>query len=258
MSCGSFSSGPLSAGPEFVHPRSPLALTSLAKATELGVLTDDHWELIGCWQAQKDRDMVDGLAPISVSVNGKDFLVRHPDKAGNSRESNVHCETMMVNGADESWEEDESDPPGLCVVDTACRKTMHGEKWKQRFVKALNARGLSHQEAPSTQRFRGIGGGAQALSSDRFPVGIAEVCGEIESCCVPDEDGHSLTMLMSFPDLQRLGMHIHTAAMTCDIDVLGVKDHPLVITSRGHLAISLLDFPSHGHDGLSLDLWEAE
>ena len=126
MSCGSFSSGPLSAGSEFVHPRPPLALTSLAKATELGVLTDDHWEIIGCWQAQKDRDMADGMDPISVSVNGKDFLVRHPDKAGNSQESNVHCETMMVNGADESWEEDASNPPGLCVVDTACRKTMYG------------------------------------------------------------------------------------------------------------------------------------
>ena len=62
----------------------------------------------------------------SLSQTGKDVLVRHPGKGGSSEESNVHCETMMVNGADESWEEDASVSPGLCVVDTACRKTMHG------------------------------------------------------------------------------------------------------------------------------------
>ena len=36
--------------------------------------------------------------------------------------------------------------------------------------------------------------------------------------------------------------------MAIDIDILGVKGHPSVLTSRGHVAIYVLDFVEGGYD----------
>ena len=182
------------------------------------------------------------------------YLMQRANGDGTFDEGELECEVMMVHDDDEgppeavSDSESDDEEPGLCIVDSACRKTMHGRTWRRHFVAELDNRGLSYIQKPSSQRFLGVGGSTKALSSDTFPIGIAGVNGEIESCCVPSLKH----MLLSLPDQKRLGFHLHTVIETCDIDLRGVTDLKLRTTKKGHLAISLLDFEGGVHGGLSM------
>ena len=56
----------------------------------------------------------------------------------------------------ESFATSPEDPAGMCIIDTACGRTMHGPGWKRRY---LDAQGVPPiVEAPSEGIFRGIGG----------------------------------------------------------------------------------------------------
>ena len=202
--------------------------------------------------------MAEGIAPIYVqkasAIDCDHFAITYGVPPGTEE---VSCEVMMVgDDDDEAYYEgveayfedgdgsdsDDEDPLGLCILDTACRKTMHAAKWRRRYLACLHEFGLPHREEPTTQRFRCVGGSTTARSSDTYPCGIAGVNGEIESCLVPDKSGSRLPLPLSLFDLQRLWVHLHTVSMTVDFDALGVKNSPLIVTSKGHLAVILLDF----------------
>ena len=158
------------------------------------------------------------------------------------------CEVMMVDDAAE--DEDESkrlaaaflaapdDPPGLAILDSGCTRTMHGEKWATQFEQALHELGLSSESRPKNQAFRGIGGQLNSDTVKVFPVGIAGIHGELHSAETPG----NAPLLLSRPFMQELGTVIDLANSTVSFLKLGVKNCPLIETSRGHLAINLLDF----------------
>ncbi|CAE7766366.1 GIP, partial [Symbiodinium sp. CCMP2456] len=161
--------------------------------------------------------------------------------------SEQDCDVMMVglagDGAGEelipsSYVASESDPPGLAILDSGCTKTMHGEAWAERFEKELVALGLSFGTRQRPQLFKGVGGHIKSEVVKVYPVGLAKVHGEMCSSEVPGP----LPLLLSRPFMEEMGTVMDIGRGTVSFVALGVADLPLVKTSRGHLAVDLLDF----------------
>ena len=97
----------------------------------------------------------------------------------------------------------------------------------------------------STSRFatkrrlsKGVGGNIQSDVVKVYPVGLAKVHGEMCSSEAPGP----LPLLLSRPFVEEMGTVMDIGRGTVSFTALGVRDLPLVKTSRGHLAVDLLDF----------------
>ena len=159
------------------------------------------------------------------------------------------CDVMMVvpgspsdSGGEEviphSYVASELDPPGLAILDSGCTKTMHGAAWAKRFEAELEKLGLNFEVRHKTQTFKGVGGHIQSDVVKVYPVGLAKVHGEMCSSEAPGP----LPLLLSRPFMEEMGTVMDIGRGTVSFAALGVKDLPLVKTSRGHLAVDLLDF----------------
>lgn len=78
-----------------------------------------------------------------------------------------------------------------------------------------------------------------------FPVHLGGVRGELHSA--ETKEGN-FPLLISRPFMEHLGTVINFKAGTVSLTTIGVSDLPLLKTSRGHLAVSLLDFDGGGRD----------
>ena len=159
------------------------------------------------------------------------------DPTGAYESLSVHdCEVMMVT-ADEDEDHNlamaylaaPDDPPGLAILDSGCTRTMHGTSW---------ARAFEALSRSKTQAFKGIGGQLKSDTVKVFPVGIAKIHGELHST----ETSSNAPLLLSRPFMQELGTVIDIGNSTVSFTSIDVKNLPLLRTSCGHLAISLLDF----------------
>ena len=154
------------------------------------------------------------------------------------------CEVMMVEEEEKAGEIEsvyalsESDPPGLAILDSGCTRTMHGESWSSSFEKALAVFSLKPKIRQKKQRFREVGGDTTSSTVKIFPIGIGGVHGELHSAETPGET----PLLLSRPFMEKLGAVINLKDGTVSFQDLGVKDLPLIRTSRGHMAIDLLNF----------------
>ena len=160
------------------------------------------------------------------------------------------CEVMMtVSPEEESYALSADDPPGLAILDSGCARTMHGKDWADQMEQGLLANGLSSAKRSKDQMFRGIGGKIQSKHVRIFPVGIYGVHGEVHSAETPG----NTPMLISRPFMEELGAVINLGNQTVSFTTLGIYDKPLLKTSRGHLALNLLDF-----DSSKMDEFESE
>ena len=153
----------------------------------------------------------------------------------------VHeCEVMMVDEDlnYEAYAVQPADPPGLAILDSGCNRTMHGEEWAKAYEEKLAELGLQPSIRNKTQLFKGIGGHAESKVVKAYPVGLGGVNGELHSAETPGKT----PMLISRPFMQTLGTIINLGEGTVSFSKLNIRDLPLKRTSRGHLAISLLDF----------------
>ena len=152
------------------------------------------------------------------------------------------CEVMMVSGdfhvAEQTLLSAPEDPPGLAILDSGCTRTMHGAMWSEAFEKELNRIGLTPKSRSKNQAFKGIGGQLTSDTVKVFPVGIAKIHGELHSAETPG----NAPLLLSRPFMQELGTVIDLGNNTVSFTAIDIKGLPLIKTSRGHLAISLLDF----------------
>ena len=138
----------------------------------------------------------------------------------------------------ESYAVQPADPPGLAILDSGCNRTMHGEEWAKAYEEKLAELGLQPSIRNKTQLFKGIGGHAESKVVKAYPVGLGGVNGELHSAETPGKT----PMLISRPFMQTLGTIINLGEGTVSFSKLNIRDLPLKRTSRGHLAISLLDF----------------
>ena len=155
------------------------------------------------------------------------------------------CEVMMVADAVVDDKAIESvfancpeDPPGLAILDSGCTKTMHGTAWAEAFEDALQKIGLSSQSHCKKQAFRGVGGAIESDTVKVFPIAINKVHGELHSAEAPG----NIPLLVSRPFMEELGTVIDIGRGVVSFNKIGVKDLPLIRTSRGHLAVNFLDF----------------
>jgi len=132
----------------------------------------------------------------------------------------------------------DSDLPGLAILDSGCTRTMHGSEWATSFEQALMGFGLVPLKKEKLQRFRGVGGETISKVVKVFPVGIGQSHGELHSAETPG----STPLLLSRPFMQQLGTIIDLSKNKVSFKALDVVDLPLIRTSRGHMAVSLLDF----------------
>ena len=153
------------------------------------------------------------------------------------------CNVQMVHDVFEATDEDE---PGLAVVDTACGSTMHGDAWRRKFANSLAEKELMCAYTGARKHFSGIGGKTISSRLYRFPVGIEGNNGEISS----HEVRGSAPLLLSKGVMQKIGMVLDMGKGTYSIDSLGITDAKLKTTSKGHYAVSLLDFGEEDHQGL--------
>ena len=129
------------------------------------------------------------------------------------------------------------DPPGLAILDSGCTRTMHGTDWAKAFEEEFEKLNLSPRRRLKKQSFKGVGGQIASDTVKIFPVGINKVNGELHSAEAPGS-----LPLLSRPFMEELQTVINIGARTVSFNKIGVTDLPLVKTSRGHLAVSLLDF----------------
>ena len=158
------------------------------------------------------------------------------------------CDVMMVTEAEDQAEDTETleddavtsdaDPPGLAILDSGCTKTTHGSVWATRFEAELGKLGLAFTTQKKKQVFKGVGGQIVSNVVKIYPIGLSQIHGEMCSCEAPG----SLPLLLSRPFMKELGTVIDIGRGKVSFTALGVKDLDLVKTSRGHLAVNILDF----------------
>ena len=165
------------------------------------------------------------LVPLQLSEDPRNLQVQQ-------------CDVMMTS-PDEAYVLSESDPPGLALLDTGCSRTMHGADWASRFEAELKERGLLVKRKSKIQVFRGVGGETRSEVVKAFPVSIGGVPGEIFSAETPG----SVPLLMSRPFMEKLGTVLDLRNGTVSFEEIGIRSLPLLKTSKGHLAVNLLDFP---------------
>ena len=154
---------------------------------------------------------------------------------------NIHyCDVMMVDDQDAelAFVLTDQDQPGLAILDSGCTRTMHGSEWASTFEKSLAERGLSPKIKQKVQRFRGVGGETVSKVVKIYLVGIGKAHGELHSA----ECEGMTPLLLSRPFMQELGAVIDLSDNTVSFKELGVAKLPLIRTTRGHMAIDLLNF----------------
>lgn len=119
---------------------------------------------------------------------------------------------------------------------------MHGSEWSSAFEDALKNY-LMPQTKSKLQRFGGVGGETVSDTVKTYPVGIGGSHGELHSA----EAKGGTPLLLSCPFMQELGTVIDLSNSTVSFKALGVQNLPLIKTSRGHVAVSLLDFGDAPH-----------
>eukprot|EP00435_Cladocopium_sp_Y103_P024596 s4511_g6.t1 len=130
-----------------------------------------------------------------------------------------------------------SDPPGLAILDPGCTRTMHGENWSKSFEAELGKLGLSSRRRLKHQSFKGVDGEIASNTVKVFPIGIGGVNGELHSAEAPG----GLPLLLSRPFMEQLETVIDIGSGEVTFKKIGVT-LKLIKTSKGHLAVSLLDF----------------
>ena len=118
------------------------------------------------------------------------------------------------------------DYPGLAVVDTACNKTVHGRPWREHMEESLlqiDPR-LRPRMLPATGTIHGIGARCKVKHKYVFPIGIAGICGEIESLEV---EGMDVPLLISRSHQCDLDIIINVKENTVDIKKLEIQNLPL-------------------------------
>ena len=137
-----------------------------------------------------------------------------------------------------SYVTSELDPPGLAILDSGCTRTMHGAAWARRFEAELDRLNLSWKAQKRKQLFKGVGGHVESNVVKIYPIALAKVHGEMCSSEAPGP----LPLLLSRPFMEELGTVIDMGKGRVSFTTLGVHNLPLQKTSRGHLAVNLLDF----------------
>ena len=126
---------------------------------------------------------------------------------------------------------------------------MHGVEWAKRFEATLAIIDLSAKTEKKEQTFAGVGGHVMSDTVKIFPVGIQKRHGEIHSAETPG----NAPLLLSRPFMEELDTTIDIGKNTVSFRTLGVLDLPLLRTSRGHLAVSFLDFDEARLDSFTKD-----
>lgn len=162
------------------------------------------------------------------------------------------CDVMMVDDQVAVGEEDafkvtgsSEEKPGLAILDSGCTRSVHSAQWAETFEEELKKRGLKPKVRNKKQTFRGIGGNSESDIVKVFPVHLGGVPGELHSA--ETKEGN-FPLLISRPFMEHSGTVINFKAGTVSFTTIGVSDLPLLKTSRGHLAVSLLDFDGGGRD----------
>ena len=131
----------------------------------------------------------------------------------------------------------EEESPGLAILDSGCTRTMHGSRWAARFEEKLKEIGLKPKKMKRTQLFRGVGGETKSDCVKAFPIRLGGVPGEIYSA----ETEGGLPLLISRPFMEKLGTVLDLKRNVVSFEAIGVSGLPLLKTSKGHLAVDLLD-----------------
>ena len=138
---------------------------------------------------------------------------------------------------------------GLAILDSGCSRTMHGRGWAAEFEKALTDLGLTFDTKAKDQSFKGIGGHIKSTEIKIYPIGIGGRHGQLHAAETPDMS----PLLLSRPFMKKLGTIMDMEHETVSFTQLGLEDIPMIRTSRGHLAINLLEF-----DMDNLDMFHIE
>ena len=134
----------------------------------------------------------------------------------------------------EPWEN-----PCLAILDSGCTKTMRGASWAKRFEEELKKLDLEWESRDHRQSFKGVGGKIVSQTVKVYPIAIQGVQGDLYSSEAPG----NLPLLLSRPWMENQGTVIDIGQGTVSFKSIGVEDLPLLRTSKGHLAINILDYP---------------
>ena len=119
----------------------------------------------------------------------------------------------------EVGEGEKSDMP-FALVDTACTRCMHRERWRRRFEeKCLKPRGLRAEVLEETRSFTSAFGHKAKGQQMRIPVAFGGYRGEVVSTEMPDCD---TPLLISLATQVALDASFHTKARLGD-KVLGCE-----------------------------------
>ncbi|CAJ1330013.1 unnamed protein product [Effrenium voratum] len=195
--------------------------------------------MLKCQQVHPAMD-VDRLIKAPIQMNPDDHQPQVQE-----------CEVMMANSPDSDPEVmvTMADPPGLAILDSGCSRTMHGRGWAAEFEKALTDLGLTFDTKAKDQSFKGIGGHIKSTEIKIYPIGIGGRHGQLHAAETPDMS----PLLLSRPFMKKLGTIMDMEHETVSFTQLGLEDIPMIRTSRGHLAINLLEF-----DMDNLDMFHIE
>lgn len=149
------------------------------------------------------------------------------------------CGVWTVSDDDEGHDVSDADVP-LAIIDTGCTRTMIGHKQLKQLHKKLKLQGHSIRIDNHRQVFRGIGGQTVSKSTAIIPVGIGGHEGYIRAHIMPKR----APFLLSHRLLKQFGTVLNLAESTMSMSTIGVEELPISLTSTGHPAVNVLNFPT--------------
>ena len=124
----------------------------------------------------------------------------------------------------------------LAITDTACSKSVTGQRWLDDYLKLARASGVETQFINSQDDFRF---GASKLFRANYTVSIAmEICGKCFVVRASVVDGE-VPLLLSRKALSKLGMVYDIENHTARFKHLGIDGFGLLTTDNGHPAIQV-------------------
>jgi len=142
---------------------------------------------------------------------------------------------------------------GTAVIDTACTRTVCGEKWLDNYVGGLDERqvkGLVSTESSKPFKF-GDGRVVHSTKKVKIPAKIGETKCCIETEVVPSD----IPLLLSKTSLKRAGAVLN---LENDTAIMFQKPVALELTSSGHYCLNILDkeSPSDAYENVVLAITE--
>jgi len=131
----------------------------------------------------------------------------------------------------------------MIILDTACKKTISGDRWQMSRDESLDKIGLHILRQPEHQWFRfGPGEPTPSHVRARVPCGVQDSCFILATSTLKTS---TLPCLTSLQALALLGMVLGAETMLVSFKNINVSNLPCIRTPAGHIGVYIDEFPNN-------------